>query len=238
MIAYEERRKHQRAEVLSTATVLAEGGSSGVFLVKNLSAGGVLLLGDARWREGERMTVLLHLPGREPLRLFAEVLRRRLSAAQESLWAMAFRQVPSELEDLLEEVARAALQSHREAPPHEVLVVDDSREVRHALQRDLRALGECGVLAATPLEAVSCLNETPHIDTAIVDLRLGHADGLDFLCFLAEDHPTVRRVLMSGNIRPTQLELAIVSGRAHAVLEKPWSRRSLAQVIAPGLPDT
>ena len=238
LIAPDERRRHPRGEVLTTAIVLASNGWSGVYLVKNLSAGGALLLGDARWTGGEQVTVLLHLPGRTPLSLRAEVLRRRLSDARESLFAIAFKQVPSELEDILQKVVRAALESHREAPPHEVLVIDDSSEVRRALQRDLRALGECAVLAATPLDAVDCLDQTRNIDTAIVDLRLGHADGLEFLCFLAEGHPSVRRVLMSGNIRPSQLELAIVSGRAHAVLEKPWNRKSLAQVIMPGLAAT
>lgn len=237
-IAPDERRRHPRGEVLATAVVLAGNGSSGVYLVKNLSLGGALLLGDARWKAGEQVTVFLHLPGRQPLSLSAQVLPRGLSAAKESLFAVHFKQVAAETEDILQKVVQAALESHRVAPPHEVLVIDDSSEVRRALQRDLRALGECAVLAATPLDAVDCLNEARNIDTAIVDLRLGHADGLEFLCFLAEAHPSIRRVLMSGNIRPGQLELAIVSGRAHAVLEKPWSRKGLGQVIASGVPSS
>lgn len=140
-IAPDERRRHQRGEVLATAVVLASDGSSGVYLVKNLSAGGALLLGDARWNEGERVTVLLQLPGRKPLSLHAEVLRRRLSDAQELLFAIAFKQVPSELEDDLQKVVRAALENQREAPPHEVLVIDDSPAralgVLHAAVADL-----------------------------------------------------------------------------------------------------
>jgi hypothetical protein len=65
-----------------------------------------------------------------------------------------------------------------------------------------------------------------------VDLRLGGADGLELLGVLSAGRPGLRRVLMSGEIRPCQLlELALISRQVDGVLGKPWSREVLARVI-------
>lgn len=231
--AHGERRWHPRSAVVATAVVLTAKKYAGQYLVENLSAGGALLVGDARLEPGERLKMLLHLPGQKPISLSAEVIRRQVNDAQECLFAVAFRHLSPGIEDTIQQVVLAMLERLHDASHLEVLVIDDSREVCRALERDLRALGRRAVSAVTPLDAVGRLNDgARHIDTAIVDLRLGHADGLEFLTFLSDGHPGVRRILMSGNIRPCQLELAVTSGRAHAVLDKPWSRESLAKAIA------
>ena len=220
---------------MGTAVVLAANRYSGLYLVENLSAGGALLVGDAL-SPGERIRLLLHLPGLKPMSISAEVLRRQDSDAGQCLVAVAFRDLSPKFEDTIQDVVLATL-SIGSLPPisgTEVLVVDDSHGVRSALARDLLALGRRAASAATPLDAVGWLSDNPQrFDTAIVDLRLGHADGLEFLAFLTDDHPTLHRVLMSGNISPSQLQLAVVSGRAHAVLDKPWTRDSLAGVLTP-----
>lgn len=232
-IARDERRRHPRSEVVGTALVLAANKYSGLYLVENLSAGGALLVGEARLQPGERLKVVLQLPGRKPISVSAEVLRRQVNDAQECLFAVAFQHLSPDIEDTIQQVVLATLERLHDASHPEVLVIDDSRQVCRALERDLRALGRRAISAATPLDAVGRLNDGErHIDTAIVDLRLGHADGLEFLSFLSDGHSGVRRILMSGDIRPCQLELAVSSGRAHAVLEKPWSREGLSKVLA------
>jgi CheY-like chemotaxis protein len=228
-----ERRRHPRSEVVASATVLAASGYAGSFLVENLSAGGALLTGDPRVELGERVTMLLHLPSRQPIRLTAEIIRREVRESQERAYAVAFRQISPADEDAIQDLVLHTLERlHDESKPI-VLVVDDILEARHALERDLRALGRRAVSVATPLEAVDQLSHTDRrIDTALVDLRLGHADGLELMAFLADSHPDIRRVLMSGCVQPWQLDLAITSGRAHAVLDKPWSRLALAKAIS------
>jgi CheY-like chemotaxis protein len=215
--------------VVGTAVVLAANNRySGLYLVENLSAGGALLVGDAR-TVGEQLKLFLHLPGMKPMSISAEVLRQEGSDA-ESFVAVTFRNLSKKFECTIREVVLATLESLRAGP--EVLIVDDSVGVRRALERDLYALGRYAVSAATPLEAVDWLtDDTRCFDTAIVDLRLGHADGLEFLTFLTDGHPVLRRILMSGNIPFSLLRLAVVSGGANAVLDKPWSRESLARAL-------
>jgi CheY-like chemotaxis protein len=225
------RRGHPRVEVMATAVVLTARRYAGHYLVENLSAGGALLIGEPGLEPGERVEVLLQLPGREPMALSAEILRRQVNGCGQHLSAVAFRDLAPGAEDAIQETILEALE--RSNAPGDVLVIDDSAEVCHALQRDLRALGRRALSATSPPEAVSLLEERPHrVDTALVDLRLGDADGLEVLGVLSAARPGLRRVLMSGEIRPCQLELALLSRKVDAVLGKPWSREVLARVVA------
>lgn len=215
---------------MGTAVVLAANRYGGLYLVENLSAGGALLVGDAR-TPGELVKLFLHLPGMKPMSISAQVLRQE-GSEEECLVAVAFLNLSKKFEAIIQDVVLATLKTFRDIAGPEVLVVDDSAGVRRALERDLYALGRCAVSAATPLEAVDWLTDgSRRFDTAIVDLRLGHADGLEFLTFLSDGHPALRRILMSGNIPFSLLRLATVSGRANAVLDKPWTRDSLARVL-------
>ncbi|MBI5479920.1 MAG: PilZ domain-containing protein [Deltaproteobacteria bacterium] len=125
----DERRRHPRSEVVATAVVLATNKYAGHYLVENLSAGGALLVGDAELEPGERLKMLLQLPGRKPISLSAEVVRRQVNDAQECLFAVAFRHLSAGIEDTIQQVVLATLERLHDASQPEVLVVDDSREV-------------------------------------------------------------------------------------------------------------
>ena len=114
-----------------------------------------------------------------------------------------------------------------------VLVVDDSEGVGRAMVRDLRALGRQAVWVTNPLDAIKYL-QTPlaRVEVAIVDFDLNTSDGLDVLAFLANDYPSVRRVLMSGCVSPEVLDRACASGQAHTAFAKPWDRARLSEVLA------
>ena len=227
-----DRRQRPRSEVPASAVLLAHGRSSGLYVVENLSAGGALLVGDGRLRPGERVTMLLQLPGLQPIRLHAEVLRQHAGEAGAARLAVAFRNLAPRVEDTIQQVVLASLERLSEASVPHVLVIDDLPQVCRALERDLQALGRRAVSAATPEAAVTSLcGGEQHIDVAIVDLRLGQADGLELLAFLTDRRPEVRRILMSGDLRRSQGQLAVSSGRAHAVLAKPWSRAELSRVL-------
>lgn len=232
MARQDERRGYPRIEVVASAAVLTVNGYAGSFLVDDLSAGGALLIGDPRLEIGEEVRLLLHLPGKKPISLSGEVIRCHPSESQEHLFAIAFRKVSPAVEDVLQQYVRAALGRLEDPSRKWILVFDDSPEVCHALERDLRRLGRRALSALTSEEATILLAEqAPLVETALVDLRLGNADGLEFLGWLAERHPQIHRVLMSGCIRTCQLELAVSSGRAHAVLEKPWNRETLLKAV-------
>jgi CheY-like chemotaxis protein/Tfp pilus assembly protein PilZ len=232
MARQDDRRTYPRIEVVASAAVLTANGYAGSFLVDDLSASGALLIGDPRLEIGEEVKLLLHLPAKKPISLAGEVIRCEPHATQEHLFAIAFRRVAPAVEDALQQYVQVALGRLESPAKQAVLVFDDSPEICHALERDLRRLGRRALPAVSQDEAMGFLSEQAStIDTAFVDLRLGNVDGLEFLTYLSERYPTVHRILMSGCIRTCQLELAVSSGRAHAVLEKPWSRESLGRIL-------
>jgi ActR/RegA family two-component response regulator len=116
-----------------------------------------------------------------------------------------------------------------------VLIVDDSIEIRHALSRDLSNLGYKPLTAATHKQALRYLEDSENnVATAIVDLVLGHEDGLALLEDLSTRWPNMRRILMSGYVLPVTLDLVRSCGRAHAVMAKPWNSESLKKAVEGG----
>ena len=93
-------------------------------------------------------------------------------------------------------------------------------------------VGRKAIAVTTPLDAIEwLLDGGSHFDTALVDVMLGNADGVDLLNFLADEYPEVRRVLMSDPMRTPQLERARQLTQPHAVLSKPWNAEQLKQVF-------
>jgi DNA-binding NarL/FixJ family response regulator len=56
---------------------------------------------------------------------------------------------------------------------------------------------------------------------------------MGFLSFLKDAHPQVRRIVLPGHLRPTQLQRAIASGVVEAVLPRPWDSDSLSEALRP-----
>jgi CheY-like chemotaxis protein len=225
-----ERRKHVRGRPLAAA-VVSNGCFAGSYRVEDLSAGGALLAGAAGMVEGDHVSVLLQVgpPRRCTFTLLGRVVRAEARGDDRHAFAIAFRDLERSVLDLIEEVVI----ENPAGAPRTVLVVDDSRRVCAALRSDLVALGWDAHTACTPMAALARLDQlAARVDTVIVDHRLGGVDGLDLLTFLTESHPHVRRVLMSSYPRHWQLDWAISSGRAHALLHKPWTRANLQGQIA------
>lgn len=85
-----------------------------------------------------------------------------------------------------------------------LLIVDD-----HPLYREgvVRALGGPPLHAdvvgvANSAEALHCLDEDPAVELVLADLKLAHEDGLDALRRVGAAHPSVARVLISGDDTP------------------------------------
>lgn len=229
------QRRHPRSEIAATAIVLTLTRYAGTYLVRNLSAGGALLVGDSLLHVGERIRILLQIHGTSPMSLVGEVVRHESRTEGERLFAITFGDVPAAVEDTIQQAVLRTLENVRgKQQCATVLVLDTSLESRLALERELQSLGHEAVSASTPLEAMSRLySGQPRIETVIVDARLGHADGLEFLAFLADDHPHIRRVLMSGDFRTAHLILAKRAKQPHAFLAKPWDRETLTRALAP-----
>jgi ActR/RegA family two-component response regulator len=225
-----ERRKHPRASLVASVVLWRNEQRLGSFPVVNLSAGGVLLSGEAPVADGTEVLAVLRLGGDSSLRATAKVARAIGSRAGAS-FALSFAHLAPEAEEAIGAAVKAALALTLDAA---VLIVDDSTEVCSALGRQLNRMGLRSCAATTPLEAVGLLEQPNQIEIALIDLRLGSATGLDLLAYLAEQHPAIRRVLMSGQAQPAQLQLArhaSLKYSAHQVLAKPWNDDTLARAL-------
>jgi response regulator RpfG family c-di-GMP phosphodiesterase len=118
-----------------------------------------------------------------------------------------------------------------EAPPR-VLCVDDEPGVRSALRRELHGYA---VEQAESAAHARTLLEQSAPDVIICDLRMPDEDGIHLLSWVAERHPQVVRILLTGYGDYQSSRRAINSGRVFALLEKPWDREELRETIRAGL---
>jgi CheY-like chemotaxis protein len=225
-----ERRKHTRALVRASAVLVKGEQSLGSFRVVNASAGGLLLGGAPPGPLGTEIEVILRLGPERSVRARAVVCREQVNR-EGTGFAVSFLELSAEDQARIEEAVEAYLERVRSVS---VLVVDDSREVGQALSLELARLGQAAHAVQTPLEAVCLLEERNQVSVAIIDLVLGNEHGLDLIAYLADRHPKVRRVLMSGHAHPAQLALSRHSAARsapHEILAKPWNHKTLARAV-------
>lgn len=203
--------------------LVVDGHLKGPFAIHNLSAGGLLAAADVGLRAGDSVRVFMTLSGRK---IVLDACVVRAETEQIALW---FRDIDADTEDLIQQLV---LQSIEEARGPVVLVADESREARRLLARQLCRLGCRVKLATTPLDALTILQKMP-VDVVIAELFFGSADGTALLELAQENRKNVRCVLMSGQVRPDQLRLALLLRKAHAVLPKPWTEQQLEAAVLP-----
>lgn len=130
---------------------------------------------------------------------------------------------------------------------YEILVLDDSREITHALWRDLAQNRQFDHLHAlmlaeskatdfdlsrpfkfnvtvhsSPFEALDEAKRTL-FDCALVDFRMPEMDGIGFMHELSKIQPDCAKIMISGHINMDMLADAINLGGIHSILAKPWN---------------
>ncbi|MFH0900393.1 MAG: PilZ domain-containing protein [Pseudomonadota bacterium] len=224
-----ERRVHPRAILAASAILFLREERMGPYLVENLSAGGALLSDGPMLSMGETVKVVLQLPGRRPVNVIGRVVRVEKRREGESSFAVAFRHSNTTTEEAIHRAVLQWLERVHSAREPRVLVLDPSIRTRHALERDLLALGRLALPAGNLLDAMRWLqDEKLEIQVVLVDDSPGFHDGSQFLVFVAEHHSGIRRVVMSENATPGQLPL---SDHASFVLPKPWDTLQLADAV-------
>jgi ActR/RegA family two-component response regulator len=230
-----DRRVFVRARVVATATAWVRGLCKGSYIVENLSLGGVQLSGGPAIRVGEEIKLVIELP-QGPVEVRGPVLRSD-AWVRDAAIAMRFNMlsrgarsaIGGAVAQALEEAARDS--SMRAEPT--ILVVDDSLLVRESLTRDIRCAGWEVACFSTSLDALDFLDRPEaRIRVALIDL-VGVRRGNDLLHFLADEKPSIRRVLMSDEGSLDAEALADVGSRADAVLAKPWNVDTLVRTLMP-----
>lgn len=114
-----------------------------------------------------------------------------------------------------------------------ILIVDDDPATCIAAECDLGVHGWTVVSAASSVEVVRVLHDrSVRFEAALVEACLVRINSLALLGQLADEHPRIRRLLVSKRAPSRDDESALVSGRAHAFLRKPWGPDMLMDAIA------
>jgi len=221
-------RDHRVRDPGAIVTVTTEGGKKLTCSVEELSSGRAQLVTMGVPAVGEHLQLLFETAAREPFEMTART--KRVEALDEcwNLVSVEVMVARDPTRQAIQQLILRALERRRLGGRKLALVVDDEPEIRRALGRDLNRIGLATVPVATPYEAIRVIQDpNTVIDIALIDLGLGEADGLDLIQYLASRYPGIRRVVMSGS-RLDDLENAVATGQAHALLRKPWQRVSLA----------
>lgn len=181
---------------------------------------------------GADVRVLLQLPREEVMTLDGRVLRS-WDQGEQTAAALEFVDCSADVEDLLHGAVSRWLFAQADVSEAGVLVVDNEAVVRRSLARDIASLGRQVRTAARPCEAIAQLDdEDTKLRVAVVGPCLGGSmDAFELLEQLEEEHPDVRRVLLTASECELRPALARLSGRAHAVLARPWRAERIASVI-------
>jgi CheY-like chemotaxis protein len=229
-----ERRRHARAAIVAGAVVWLSPERSARYVAKNLSLGGVLLGGGPLLAAGRTVRITLRLRGGATIMVDAELVRSGRAMDPHGGIAAAFRNLNASQEDAIQEALLSALEEERRGQilPRCALVVDGEDPSRDLLSNELARLGHQVVSAATPLDAIVRLQDPDaHFDIVFVDLDSSNLRGTDLLVFLANHHPAVRRVVVSGRINAEQWRHNRFMNLDDEVLTKPWTQETLRAVV-------
>jgi two-component system, NtrC family, nitrogen regulation response regulator NtrX len=106
-----------------------------------------------------------------------------------------------------------------------VLVVDDEKNIRHAIELALHDAGMQAVLAHDAAAAWRVLEERI-IDAMILDIKLGDVDGIAFFRRLQAEGTAVPTIFISGHATLTEAATAVKLG-AFDFLEKPFTAEKI-----------
>jgi putative nucleotidyltransferase with HDIG domain len=107
-----------------------------------------------------------------------------------------------------------------------VLFVDDEPQVLHGLERMLRSMRHEWrmVFCTSAADALEQLGRGP-FDVIVTDMRMPEIDGASLLRTVAERHPSVLRLVLSGQAEQDLLVRA--ASCAHQLLSKPFEAQQL-----------
>lgn len=116
-------------------------------------------------------------------------------------------------------------------PLHSVLFVDDEPLVLNGVERMLRSMRHDWrmVFCTSAADALIALDRQP-FDVIVTDMRMPEMDGASLLRIVADRHPSVLRLVLSGQAE--QDLLVRVSSYAHQLLSKPFEAQHLKDKIA------
>ncbi|HUH03064.1 MAG TPA: PilZ domain-containing protein [Kofleriaceae bacterium] len=228
-MASREARHSFRFSVDGEATVRWSGHARR-YAIENLSLGGALFVGGPAPARGEHVQALLRARGRRVL-LRGRVVRAH-THTQIGSFAMAFTQLGAGAEDAIQDLSLATVEPATGAT---VLLVGRGVYATNALARCLREQGWSVTRVATPIDAIRRLQDG-HLDVrwvAVFD-RLTQTSSSDFLQYVAEEHPTVQRLLITCAEAGDQAREVVTQGLADQALSEPIQMAAVRRIVGRG----
>ncbi len=110
-----------------------------------------------------------------------------------------------------------------------ILIVDDTPDTLHILQRNLQAVGYATLTAQDVPSAVRILDETP-IDLVITDYKMPHYSGLDLVRHVRENLRDTEVMMITGYPSVGSAVGAVKAGAAE-YLSKPFTEEELLAAV-------
>jgi len=117
---------------------------------------------------------------------------------------------------------------------HIVLLIDDDRNVLHALSRALRPQGYRLYTATSAAEAMAVLKAHP-VDVLVSDEQMPGMRGTDLLIWAAEHYPDIVRIVLTGRATTETAIRAINAGHVYQFFLKPCNPSDLDLAVRKAL---
>lgn len=234
MLISKERRRDLRAVMSVPAEVLSRGRRRSFAWLKDLSERGAQLRSAVGLTPGARVRLMLHPSGRPVVGVTATVLESKAGAPPGSFSArLELTVLAADERKALVTMLAAARRPGLAPQDRAVLIIMNDTDARHALAREVAALGRRPVTVSTPLDAIVWLQDaTATIDAVVASER--YLDLLAFFAFLEDFSPGSRRVLAAERPARRRSRLPERTPLIHAVVTLPAEPDVLAAALAPG----
>ncbi len=222
-----DRRRSYRVPLTNAWAECCSIFAAGIYQVRNLSRGGVLLQGHSHFPADTELRMLMHLPGRTPLSLDGIVSRSDTRKLTSSELAVKFGYLSDDEQDAIADVVAQKV-VHELSPG--VLICTSKQWEGQALARSVRYLGYNPFPVSTPLCAIRKLaSDSQNIEAVILGMNVGKTGALDVAQFLTEYRPNLKRILVG---RPSWRTMQAATGVMDAVVRKPWTAMGLKKALA------
>src|SRR5438309_539101 len=111
-----------------------------------------------------------------------------------------------------------------------ILLVDDEEAVRTALRKVLEADGYSILESPSGTAALELLRSTP-VQLVISDQIMPEMSGVDFLKLVRVRHPSVVRIMLTGDQDPETTLRSINESEVYRFIRKPWNNRDLRTIV-------
>ena len=115
-----------------------------------------------------------------------------------------------------------------------MLLVDDNQNLLKGMVRTFEDL-PFTVYTANNVEEAKSVLEVTDLDVVVSDYRMPGESGVDLLIWVAENHPHVQRILLTGQPDIPAVAKAVNEAKIYQFLQKPVSKCQLLESICASL---